>query len=92
MLSSFSWSCLIVATCDDESELLSSVMREVHLDWESRTACSREVTVDSMVGRGLSPIKYADGDTPKLARLLPLLSFSGVKILSMLSLPGINKN
>lgn len=63
-------------------------MREAHLDWESRTACSREVTVDSTVGRGLSPIKYADGENPKLAALLPLLSFSGVKILSMLSLPA----
>lgn len=65
-------------------------MREVHLDWESRTACSRDVTVDSMVGRGLSPIKYVDGENPKLAALLPLLlSFSGVKILSMLSLPAV---
>jgi len=55
---------------------------------ESETASSREATVASIVVRGLSLIRFGNGESPILPALLPLLSF-GENILSMPSLPAI---
>lgn len=49
---------------------------------------SREATVDSRYGFRLPPVTFDDGLSPILLLLLPLLSFSGVNILSKLSLPA----
>jgi hypothetical protein len=72
----------------EDSEMDKSVIRAANLACESKSASLREVTVDSMVVCGLSLTRYDDGEKAMLAGLAPLLSLSGVKILSKPSLPA----
>lgn len=91
MLSSFSVRYFTSETCSELSELPNSEISEEHLDCKSKISTSNMVMVDSTLSFGLSSIAFEVGVLGvklTLAKLLRLLSFSGVRTLSMLPLPA----
>jgi hypothetical protein len=69
-----------------------SVIKELILACESRTASSSKVSVGSIDLFWLSCNRFGNGEGPLLLTLSSMLSFSGEKILSMPSLPANHDN
>lgn len=76
------------ACCREDPESRNTEIRELHLACVSRIASSSDVIVDSIGARGLPLIMFDDRDRPGLRGLPTRLRFSGVKILSKLSVPA----
>jgi len=89
MFSSFWWSCFMSSMPPGSSKLLNSETRAEHLACESEISASREESVDSTLWVGVPVTTALDVKVRLLLLvLLCLLCFSGVKILSKLSVPA----